>query len=38
MAGVTGPISPSGGLNPGIVSVSGQREGANGFYVNGSDV
>jgi hypothetical protein len=38
MAGVTGPISPSGGLNPGIVSVSGQRETANGFYVNGSDV
>jgi hypothetical protein len=38
MAGVTGPISPSGGLNAGIVSVSGQRESANGFYVNGSDV
>ena len=38
MAGVTGPVSPSGGLNPGIVSVSGQRETANGFYVNGSDV
>jgi hypothetical protein len=38
MAGVTGPISPSGGLNPGIVSVSGQRESANGFFVNGSDV
>jgi hypothetical protein len=38
MAGVTGPISPSGELNPGIVSVSGQRETANGFYVNGSDV
>src|SRR5712692_5364580 len=38
MAGVTGPISPSGQLNPGIVSVSGQRESANGFFVNGSDV
>jgi hypothetical protein len=38
MAGVTGPVSPSGQLNPGIVSVSGQRETANGFYVNGSDV
>ena len=38
MAGVTGPVTPSGGLNPGIVSVSGQRETANGFYVNGSDV
>ncbi len=38
MAGVTGPIAPSGELNPGIVSVSGQRETANGFYVNGSDV
>ncbi len=38
MAGVTGPVAPSGALNPGIVSVSGQRETANGFYVNGSDV
>jgi hypothetical protein len=38
MAGVTGPIAPSGELNPGIVSVSGQRETANGFFVNGSDV
>ncbi len=38
MAGVTGPVNPSGGLNPGIVSVSGQRESANGFYVNGGDV
>lgn len=38
MAGVTGPVAPSGELNPGIVSVSGQRETANGFYVNGSDV
>jgi len=38
MAGVTGPVAPSGELNPGIVSVSGQRETANGFYVDGSDV
>ena len=38
MAGVTGPVAPSGGLNPGNVSVSGQRETANGFYVNGGDV
>ena len=38
MAGVTGPVAPSGALNPGIVSVSGQRETANGFYVNGGDV
>jgi hypothetical protein len=38
MAGVTGAIAPSGELNPGIVSVSGQRESANGFFVNGSDV
>ena len=38
MAGVTGAIAPSGELNAGIVSVSGQRESANGFFVNGSDV
>ena len=38
MAGVTGPVAPSGELNAGIVSVSGQRESANGFFVNGSDV
>ena len=31
MAGVTGPVAPSGELNPGNVSVSGQRETANGF-------
>jgi hypothetical protein len=30
--------SPSGGLNPGNVSVSGQREDANGFMVNGGNV
>jgi len=38
MAGVTGPVAPSGQLNPAIVSVSGPRETANGFYVNGGDV
>lgn len=38
MAGVTGTVAPSGGLNAGNVSVSGQRETANGFLVNGGDV
>jgi hypothetical protein len=38
MAGVTGPVAPSGQLNPGNISISGQRESANGFLVNGSDV
>ncbi|MDE3169032.1 MAG: carboxypeptidase regulatory-like domain-containing protein, partial [Acidobacteriota bacterium] len=38
MAGVTVAIPPSGDLNPGNQSVSGQREDANGFLVNGSDV
>ena len=37
MAGVTS-TPPSGGLNPGNLSVGGQRETANGFIVNGSDV
>jgi hypothetical protein len=37
MAGVTS-TPPSGGLNPGNMSVSGQRETANGFVVNGSNV
>jgi len=37
MAGVTS-TPPSGGLNPGNLSVSGQRETANGFVVNGSNV
>jgi hypothetical protein len=37
MAGVTS-TPPSGGLNPGNLSVSGQRESANGFVVNGSSV
>jgi hypothetical protein len=31
-------FSPSGNLNPGNISVSGQREDANGFMVNGADV
>ena len=38
MAGVTGAIEPSGELNPGTVSINGQRESANGFYVNGGSV
>jgi hypothetical protein len=31
-------LSPSGDLNPGTVSINGQREFANAFMVNGSDV
>ena len=31
-------FSPSGNLNPGTISVSGQREYANGFMVNGAHV
>lgn len=38
MAGVTGAIEPSGELNPGNVSINGQRESANGFVVNGGSV
>src|ERR1700730_5318590 len=38
MAGVTVAITPSGNLNAGIQSINGQREDANGFLVNGSDV
>jgi hypothetical protein len=38
MSGVTGAIAPSGDLNPGNVSIDGQRESANGFMVNGTDV
>ena len=38
MAGVTGTINPSGDLNPGDVSITGQRESANGFMVNAVDV
>jgi hypothetical protein len=38
MAGVTGGLSPSGNLNPGNLSMDGQRESSNGFLVNGIDV
>jgi len=38
MAGVTVAIAPSGALNAGNQSISGQREDANGFIVNGGDV
>ena len=31
-------FSPSGGLNPGTISINGQREFANSFMLNGSDV
>jgi len=30
-------FSPSGDLNPGTLSINGQRESANGFIVNGAD-
>jgi hypothetical protein len=38
MAGTSVQIQPSGGLNAGNQSISGQREDANGFLVNGGDV
>lgn len=38
MAGVTGTLSPSGDLNPGNLSIDGQRESSNGFMVNGINV
>jgi hypothetical protein len=38
MAGVTGGLSPSGDLNPGNLSIEGQRESSNGFLVDGIDV
>jgi hypothetical protein len=38
MAGVTGTINPSGDLNPGDVSIDGQRESSNGFMVDAVDV
>jgi Carboxypeptidase regulatory-like domain len=38
MAGVTGSLAPSGDLNPGNLSIDGQRESSNGFMVNGIDV
>ena len=31
-------LAPSGGLNPGTISINGQREFSNAFMVNGSDV
>jgi hypothetical protein len=30
-------FSPSGGLNPGVLSINGQRESANGYIVNGAN-
>ena len=33
-----GAIAPSGGLNPGLFSVNGQRESANGYMLNGANV
>ena len=38
MAGVTGSLNPSGDLNPGNLSINGQRESSNGFLMNGIDV
>src|SRR6202163_3752176 len=38
MAGASVAIAPSGGLNAGNQSISGQREDANGFMGNGGDV
>src|SRR3984893_14923043 len=38
MAGGSVAIAPSGGLNPGNQSITGQREDANGYMVNGGDV
>ena len=38
MAGASVAIAPSGVLNPGNQSISGQREDANGFIINGGDV
>ena len=38
MGGVTTALPPSGDLNAGNVSISGQRETSNGFLVNGSNV
>jgi hypothetical protein len=37
MTAVNTSIVPSGDLNPGNLSISGQREFANGFILNGSD-
>lgn len=38
MAGASVAIAPSGELNPGNQSISGQREDSNGYIVNGGDV
>lgn len=38
MAGVTGSLDPSGDLNPGNLSINGQRESSNGYLVDGIDV
>ncbi len=38
MAGATVAIAPSGDLNAGNQSISGQREDANGYMINGGDV
>ena len=38
MTGVNTSIAPSGDLNPGNISISGMREYANGFTLNGSSV
>jgi hypothetical protein len=38
MAGATGSLAPSGDLNPGNLSINGQRESSNGFLVDGVDV
>src|SRR5215831_13449709 len=38
MAGASVAIQPSGALNAGNQSISGQREDANGFLINGGDV
>jgi hypothetical protein len=38
MTGVNTSIAPSGDLNPGTISISGMREFANGFILNGSNV
>lgn len=38
MSGVAGTINPSGDQNPGNVSINGQRESSNGFFVDGIDV
>ena len=37
-SGSFGSIPPSGDLNPGQFSMNGQRETANGFYLNGANV